>query len=235
VETAPADALPAPQATGLAATLAGLCAEPMTRLGDPEVVRQFADRAAAAVGAAAAPDSPLSSWRAVLDMITQPPQRGSVARADGPGPEQRLAAFERFLQLAPPRALAALWLRPFEALRRDYPNLRGMARIAAIMHVAAGSPDAPRLAESWVVTADGDPEALGDGMAAGGSGGAAPLTGAKRKAAGPAGVSSTARIRASSSTGRPRVRCKSRGLIGSPASCRSGQRHPRHQSAFLPR
>ena len=159
LETAPADALPAPQATGLAATLAGLCAEPMTRLGDPEVVRQFADRAAAAVGAAAAPDSPLSSWRAVLDMITQPPQRGSVARADGPGPEQRLAAFERFLQLAPPRALAALWLRPFEALRRDYPNLRGMARIAAIMHVAAGSPDAPRLAESWVVTADGDPEA----------------------------------------------------------------------------
>ncbi|MFN9705064.1 MAG: hypothetical protein ACK595_09620, partial [Planctomycetota bacterium] len=155
----PADALPGPQATGLAAALASLCAEPMARLGDPEVLRQLADRAAAAVVAAAAPDSPLHSWRAVLDMVTTPPQRGAVVRADAPEPELRLAAFERFLQLNPPRALAALWLKPFEALRRDYPNLRGMARIAAIMHVAAGSTDASRHAESWVVTADGDPEA----------------------------------------------------------------------------
>jgi serine/threonine protein kinase len=155
----PADALATPQPTGLAASLAQLCAEPLTRLGDPEFVRQRADRAAAAVAAAVAPESQLYSWRAALAMMTQPPQRGSVARADDREPEQRLAAFDRLLQLTPPRALVALWLPPFEALRRDYPNLRGMARIAAMMHVAAGSPDALRHAGAWVAAADGDPDA----------------------------------------------------------------------------
>lgn len=155
----PSDALPDPQPTGLAAALAGVCREPMARLGEPEAVQQLVARAAAVVEAATAPDAPLRSWRAALDMIAQPPARGAAVRDDGRTPEQRLAAFERFLQLEPSRALAGLWLPRFEALRIAYPNLAGMARAAARMHLAAGSPNAAAMASAWVVAADGDPAA----------------------------------------------------------------------------
>ena len=148
-----------PQPTGLAAALAGVCAEPMARLGDPDTVRELAARAAAVVEAATAPDAPLRSWRAALDMIAQPPQRFGMARDDGRTPEQRLAAFERFLQLQPARPLASLWLPRFEALRADYPNLPGMASAAARMHLAAQSVDAVAMAQAWIAVADGDPAA----------------------------------------------------------------------------
>jgi serine/threonine protein kinase len=155
----PPDALPEPQPTGLGAALADVCREPMARLGEPEAVQQLVARAAAVVEAATAPDAPLRSWRAALDMVAQPPARGAAARDDGRTPEQRLAAFERFLQLEPSRVLAALWLPRFEALRVAYPNLAGMARAAARMHLAAGSPNAAAMAAAWVVAADGDPAA----------------------------------------------------------------------------
>jgi len=155
----PPEALAEAQATGLATALARVCAEPMARLGEPDTVRELAARAAAVVEAATAPDAPLRSWREVLDMITQPPQRGAGAREDGRTPERRLAAFERFLQLQPSRALASLWLPHFETLRADYPSLPGMASAAARLHLAAGSVNAVALAQAWVAVADGDPAA----------------------------------------------------------------------------
>ena len=95
VAATPPKATPIPTAapTIVAATAPTRPSPPMAPESAPVTVP------AARVRPPTAPDAPLRSWRAALDMIAQPPQRFGMARDDGRTPEQRLAAFERFLQL----------------------------------------------------------------------------------------------------------------------------------------
>jgi serine/threonine protein kinase len=147
--------------TGLAGVLAAACGDVLQRLSEPDVVRERADRFRAAVDAAVHPSSPLQGWRVVLQMLMQSPQRAVLADRDGRplSPSMQLAAWEDLLRLAPPRAIVQLWLPRFEQLRAEHPNLPGITRAAALLHRLADSPDAARLAQAWVVAADGDPEA----------------------------------------------------------------------------
>ena len=156
----PAGCGTAGQPTGLAAILAAECREALQQLGDPDRVRTLATRTNQMIDTAVHPESPLQGWRCVLQMLLQAPQRGVLADRDRPlSPAMQLAAWEDLLRLSPPRAMVALWLKPFDELHRNHKNLPGITRIAAQLHFLAGSPEAEALARAWVVEADGDPEA----------------------------------------------------------------------------
>jgi serine/threonine protein kinase len=146
---------------GLAAVLAAACREVVERLSEPDFVRERAERLNVIVDTTVHPASPLQGWRIVMQMLMQSPQRAVLVDRDGrplpPGLE--LAAWDDLLRLSLPRSVVQLWLGRFEQLRADHPNLPGIARVAACLHEVAGSPDALRLADAWIVQADGDPEA----------------------------------------------------------------------------
>ncbi|MGB3966840.1 MAG: hypothetical protein WBO45_08920, partial [Planctomycetota bacterium] len=105
------------------------------------------------------PDSPLQGWRLVLRMLLQAPGRALPAERAARSPAVQLAAWDDLLRLQPPRTTLQAWLPRFEELRANHPNLHGITAVAARMHLAGGSAEAARLAQAWVVDADGDPDA----------------------------------------------------------------------------
>lgn len=159
--TPPTEVLEFGQPTGLAAAFADAARAVLERRSEPESMRQLADRAAAGIAAAVHPDAPLAGWLSVLQLLREPLQRGGLLDAEGRPLRAglQLAAFEDLLRIAPPRELLALWLPRFEQLRQREGNLPGMLRVAAQLHLQAGSPLAGKLIADWVAEADGDPRA----------------------------------------------------------------------------
>jgi hypothetical protein len=161
LRTAPEDPRRRGQPTGLSAILAAACRQVLDKLGEPDAASELAKRTADVVTSAVHPESPLQGWRIVLQMLLQPAGRSALVDRDQRPlpPTMQLAAWEDLLRLSPPRTTIKLWLPRFEELRRDHPSLPGISAIAARMHFLAGSPDAFRLAQEWIVEAEGDPEA----------------------------------------------------------------------------
>ncbi len=148
-------------ATGFGALLASSAREALDRRGEPDRFRALIDRSRELVDRCVHPESPLQGWRSVQQLLESPGARGALVDRDGRSlsPQLQLAAWEDLLRIAPPRQMASLWLQRFDELRRSYPNLSGMPRLAAQMHVLAQSPEAERLLDGWVADAEGDPEA----------------------------------------------------------------------------
>jgi hypothetical protein len=148
--------------TGLAAQYAAAAQDALARSSDPEALRQVVAATLADIDAAVHPDSPLQGWRAVLQLV-QPRERARgplLDREQRPlAPRLQLSAWLDLLQLQPSREFALRWLPRFDELRRNHAGLPGMVRAAAMLHVLAESPEAPRLVQAWLVEADGDPAA----------------------------------------------------------------------------
>jgi serine/threonine protein kinase len=161
LDVSPGDVVAAGQPTGLAAAFAAAARTALERRNEPEVRRQLADAAVQGIATAVHPEAPLAGWRHVLQLLREPLQRGPLLDAEGRPVRSglQLAAFEDLLQLDPPRELLALWLPRFEQLRQREPGLPGMLRVAAQLHLRAGSPLAGKLITDWVAEADGDPRA----------------------------------------------------------------------------
>ena len=150
------------QPVGLQAMFAGACREALGKSGDPAALRELAERTDAAIAAAVHPDATLQGWRTVLLML----QQKEAGRGPLFGPEQRqlapamqLAAWECLLLLSPPRSMVLSWLGRFGELLGAHPNLPGIARVAAQLHLLADSPEAEEHVAHWIRECDGDPTA----------------------------------------------------------------------------
>jgi serine/threonine protein kinase len=158
---APANTRRCGEATGLAAELLASCREALSRSGDAESLRQLTEAAERAITTAVHPDSQLQGLQGVLQLLRDPVRGGPLvdARQQPLPPTAQLAAWAALLQISPSREKVQRWLRRFEELQRNHPNMPGLAAIAAKMHHLAASPDALAWAKTWVVEAEGDPEA----------------------------------------------------------------------------
>lgn len=157
----PAQVLGPGQPTGLSAQFASAAQQVLDRRSEPAAMRQAARAVEQEIARAVHPESPLQGWRWVVQLILEPQQRGNLVDGDQrPLPAlQQLAAWEDLLRLSPPREMVALWLPRFEQLRQREPNLPGMLRSAAQLHMLAGTESAERLMQEWLADAAGDPVA----------------------------------------------------------------------------
>ena len=149
------------QPTGLSAQFADAARAVLGLRSDPNAMKQAARRAELEIARQAHPESPLQGWRAVLQLLREPQQKGLLVDADNRPlpPMLQLAAWEDLLRLAPPREVMALWLPRFEQFRSRDPNLPGMLRIAAQVYELAGDPSAATRLDEWIAEAEGDPAA----------------------------------------------------------------------------
>ncbi|HEB54659.1 MAG TPA: serine/threonine protein kinase [bacterium] len=147
--------------TGLGRRFAEACRKALEQLADPDRLRSIVERTSKVIVASAHPESPLQGWRHVLQLLTQPRERGPLLGDDGePLPAaMQLAAWRALVQLQPRGSLLRLWLVRFEEFRRDHPGQAGVVEVAARMHLLAGSPAAEQWANRWVAQANGDPAA----------------------------------------------------------------------------
>ncbi|MBL8738762.1 MAG: serine/threonine protein kinase [Planctomycetes bacterium] len=158
----PRDCVATGQPTGLAARFATECRAALGQGNDPSALREAITRLDLAIGQSVHPEAPLQAWRSLLQLLQQRDRRtGPLLDREQRvlSPELQLQAWRDLLQLDPPQPLLALWLPRFAELAQDHPNLPGMARAGAQMHLLAGSPDAVAYAGAWVAEADGDPDA----------------------------------------------------------------------------
>ena len=158
----PPDGADAGQAVGLHAQFAAACREALGKSGDPTALRELVERTDAAIAAAVHPDSALQGWRTVLSMLRQREgSRGALLdREQRPlAPLMQLAAWDCLLQLSPPSTMVRSWLGRFSELLGAHPNLPGIARTAAQLHLLADTPDAGDHVGHWVRECDGDPAA----------------------------------------------------------------------------
>lgn len=149
--------------TGLGAQFAAACREAMGELANPTKLGQLVASAAYSIEQSAHPDAALQGWRHMLQLLTQPRQKGPLLNRDSEqlplSPSMQLAAWRSLVTLQPRLALVKLWLGRFEEFHRDHPGLPGALEVAARMHLLAESVDALRWADRWVVEAEGDPAA----------------------------------------------------------------------------
>ncbi|MFO1078178.1 MAG: serine/threonine-protein kinase [Planctomycetota bacterium] len=145
----------------LAARLLAMAQAVVDRLSDPSALRDAAQQLRAEVARAVHPESPLAGYGALLQLVEQPMQRGPLVDEEGQplSPPQQLAAWSALCTLTLPRPMAARWLPRFQDLMRSQPNLEGMPRVASVLHVLAGAPEAPQLVTAWIADSDGDPAA----------------------------------------------------------------------------
>jgi serine/threonine protein kinase len=151
-----------PLVDGLASRLFRLAGAVLAQSGNTPRLREELARLRAVLDQSVHPESHLQGWRLVLQVCEQP--RGTTAFVGPDGaplaPGFQVQGFEDLLRLQPPAAFLQLILPRFEAFRRDHPLNEGMARLAASMHLAAGSPQAGEFAQRWVVESTDDPAAL---------------------------------------------------------------------------
>ncbi|MBL9077911.1 MAG: serine/threonine protein kinase [Planctomycetes bacterium] len=157
-----AELAPCGAATGFAGELATSAGEALLRLAEPAALRDVAQALRQRIDGAVHPESPLQGWRSVMQLLETPTQLGPLLDRDGQPlpPLVQLAAWEDLLRLRPRRQTIAVWLPRFDELRRQYPSLPGMLRVAAQLHQLADTPVANDLTQAWFVDAAGDPEAL---------------------------------------------------------------------------
>ncbi|HEX6811196.1 MAG TPA: serine/threonine-protein kinase [Planctomycetota bacterium] len=162
LQTPPADLLPRGTPTGLSGEIADLARDALLRLNEPAVMRDLIGSCREGIEQRVHPESPLQGWWSVLSVLEQPTHQGGLLDRNGNplSPALELATWDDLLRLSPKREKLKLWLPRFETLRRNHPGLRGMLRVAARMHLMAGSPDADKWIREWIVEAEGDPEAL---------------------------------------------------------------------------
>ena len=128
---------------------------------NPTKLGQLVASATYSIEESAHPDAALQGWRHMLQLLTQPRQKGPLLNPDQVplSASMQLAAWRSLVTLQPRLALVKLWLGRFEEFHRDHPGLPGVLEVAARMHLLAESVDALRWADRWVIEAEGDPAA----------------------------------------------------------------------------
>jgi serine/threonine protein kinase len=149
------------QPTGLAIRYSNACREALDSLAKPAALRDLAERVGEEIGMRVHPESELHVWRQLLGLLLQPTPRPSdlSPTEQGVTPSLQLGAWRGFVSLKPRSELAALWIERFEEFHGNHQGLRGIVEVAAGMHLLAGSKEAQKWANQWVVEAEGDPAA----------------------------------------------------------------------------
>ena len=150
------------ETSGLASTFAKHGRTAMSLLGDPAAFREHVKQASQAIQLAAYPESSLQGWRHLLQLVTPPSQRGPLLDEQQRPlpPAVQLSAWRALTSLRPTSMLTNLWLDRFNEFHRLHPGEPGIVEVAARMHSLANAMEALQWANSWVVEADGDPDAL---------------------------------------------------------------------------